>query len=111
MSSEAKEERRAFFPEGNYTFPELENPDIGFKRFYEALAKSGLPGDKLEFVDMVIAAKTEEEWEFINKRIPLWPLIAVFMKKRMGKAEFLAQGYNLDYANGELGGPDWVDKY
>jgi hypothetical protein len=110
MNGETKQERRTFFSEGNYTFPSWK-PDPGLKRYKEALAKSGLPNNGLELSRMLRAAKTEEERLAISRKMPMTPQTAVLRKKMMGKEEFLAQGFNLDFANEELGGPDWVDRY
>jgi hypothetical protein len=109
MNKKPKQEHRAFFPEGNYMFPKLKG-DPGYKRYDKAVEAAGFK-DWLEISHLMKAAKTEEERNAIYIRIPMKPLYAVFLKKRMGKEAFLAEGYNLDYANGELGGTDWMDKY
>lgn len=110
MKSEAKQDHRPIFIEGNYIFPAWK-PDPGMRRYRDALAKSGFPNTGLELSRMLRAVTTEEEKHAISHKMPMRPQTAVLRKKMMGKEAFLAQGYNLDFANEELGGPDWVDKY
>lgn len=84
-------------------------PDPGHKRQKEVLIKSGFQ-DWSAVLDMLQAAETEDEERAIFRKIPLTPLSAWCLKKQMGKEAFLAEGYNLDYANESFGGPDWVDR-
>ncbi|MGL4208951.1 MAG: hypothetical protein ACRCTY_06140 [Candidatus Adiutrix sp.] len=98
----------AIFKEGNYNFPKWPH-DPGAKRFDEALKRAGL-SSMMEVIEMVNNAKTEEEKFTIRHRVPLKTAAAVGMKKMMGREEFLAQDFNLDYVNSELG-DDWMDKY
>lgn len=109
MNENQSQKCRGFFPEGNYDFPKWKG-DPDHRRYHDALERAGFK-DWLEIRQLMNAAETEEELDAIRRKIPMKPLQAVFRKKRMGKDAFLAEGYNLDYANGELGGPDWVDRY
>jgi hypothetical protein len=86
-------------------------PDPGWKRYDEAVASCGLPNSWLEICRMLDAAESEEEKRAICKKLPMKPLDAIFLRRKMGKDTFLAAGYNLEYSNDSLGGPDWVDRY
>lgn len=89
-------------------FPSF-TPDPGRKKYKEALIKSGFQSWS-EVHHMLEAAKTEDEERAIFRKLPLTPLEAVNLKRMLGKEAFLSKGYNLDYANESLGGPDWVDR-
>lgn len=89
-------------------FPNI-MPDPGRKRLREALIRSGFQNWS-EVMDMVKAAETEDDKWAIYMRLPLTALHALSLKRKMGKDAFLAEGYNLDYANESFGGPDWVDR-
>lgn len=111
MNSETTHRHKLFYLEdNNYSLSQFKR-DPGWKRYKEAMAKCDLPNSWLEISRMLDAAKTEEEYFAISKKLPMKPLEAIMLKRKMGKEAFLARGYNLDYANEELGGPDWVDKY
>lgn len=108
MSENSKQAHKPFFPEHNYVFPKPK-PDVNFLRYYAALREAGFK-DWFEIRELLDGAETEEERDAIRRRIPMKPRAAVYFKKRMGRAAFLAEGYNLDFANSELGS-DWLDKY